>query len=207
MQTESGPNFKMHARCWPRNEAGARVAAGERTGKPGRSSDTRTNFVSIGRSLRNHTLTVDVADFHQAPDFALNDLGNQPIKLSELKGKVVLLDFWATWCAPCPTWCAPCRAALPDLELLNRDFKDKGLVVYSDDRTLMIALEATGWSGFAATLLAPALLHKYFLILCGPFVLLGLHNDYWVALRRTDPTAVTARQTRALLREYERTGA
>ncbi len=58
----------------------------------------------------------------QAPDFALNDLGNQPIKLSELKGKVVLLDFWATWCAPC-------LAALPDLELLNRDFKDKGLVV------------------------------------------------------------------------------
>ena len=62
----------------------------------------------------------------QAPDFALNDLGNQPIKLSELKGKVVLLDFWATWCAPC-------RAALPDLELLNRDFKDKGLVVLGVD--------------------------------------------------------------------------
>jgi thiol-disulfide isomerase/thioredoxin len=58
----------------------------------------------------------------QAPDFELNDLRNQPIKLSELKGKVVLLDFWATWCAPC-------LAALPDLELLNRDFKDKGLVV------------------------------------------------------------------------------
>lgn len=62
----------------------------------------------------------------QAPDFALNDLGIHPIKLSELKGKVVLLDFWATWCAPC-------RAALPDLELLNRDFKDKGLVVLGVD--------------------------------------------------------------------------
>ena len=61
-----------------------------------------------------------------APDFALNDLGSHAIKLSEMKGKVVLLDFWATWCAPC-------REALPDLELLNRDFKDKGLVVLGVD--------------------------------------------------------------------------
>lgn len=61
-----------------------------------------------------------------APDFALSDLKNKPLDVGELKGKVVLLDFWATWCAPC-------RAELPDLELLHRDFKDKGLLVLGVD--------------------------------------------------------------------------
>ena len=61
-----------------------------------------------------------------APKFTLLDLENKPLNLSELKGKVVLLDFWATWCAPC-------RAALPNMELLHRDFKDKGLLVLGVD--------------------------------------------------------------------------
>jgi peroxiredoxin/outer membrane lipoprotein-sorting protein len=61
-----------------------------------------------------------------APDFALSDLQNKPLDLGELKGKVVLLDFWATWCVPC-------RAELPNLELLHRDFKDKGLLVLGVD--------------------------------------------------------------------------
>ena len=43
-------------------------------------------------------------------------------KLSDLKGKVVLIDFWATWCPPC-------REELPIIEKLHREFKDKNLVV------------------------------------------------------------------------------
>lgn len=57
-----------------------------------------------------------------APDFELKDLEGKRVSFKDFKGKVVLLNFWATWCAPC-------RAEMPSLENLYRSFKGKGLVV------------------------------------------------------------------------------
>jgi thiol-disulfide isomerase/thioredoxin len=60
-----------------------------------------------------------------AEDFTLETLADsKPIKLSELKGKVVVLDFWATWCGPCRGW-------LPIVAKAHRDYAAKGLVVYA----------------------------------------------------------------------------
>jgi thiol-disulfide isomerase/thioredoxin len=53
-----------------------------------------------------------------APAFDLKDLNGNPLTLSQAKGKVVLLNFWATWCGPC-------RAEIPDLIELQKKYKDQ----------------------------------------------------------------------------------
>jgi len=58
----------------------------------------------------------------QKADFTLRDLQGKEWTLSQLRGKVVLVNFWATWCPPC-------RKEMPDLDALYRQFGDKGLVV------------------------------------------------------------------------------
>src|SRR5499427_10562715 len=52
-----------------------------------------------------------------APGFRLNDLDGKPVSLADAKGKVVLLNFWATWCGPC-------RAEIPDLVDLQKRYGD-----------------------------------------------------------------------------------
>jgi len=67
-----------------------------------------------------------------APDFTLQDISGKKVRLADLKGKVVMLEFWATWCPPC-------RAEIPAIERLHTQYSGKGLTI------LAIALDEGGW--------------------------------------------------------------
>jgi len=63
-----------------------------------------------------------VANGTKAADFAMVGVDGKPVRLSDYAGKVVVLDFWATWCGPC-------KAALPHVQELARHYKEQGVVV------------------------------------------------------------------------------
>ncbi len=83
-------------------------------------------FILIGLTLtscgkeKRQTRTAPTAK--KAPDFSATDLNGREVKLSDFRGKVVLLDFWAPWCRPC-------LQEVPELQKIFDEYRDKGVVV------------------------------------------------------------------------------
>lgn len=57
-----------------------------------------------------------------AKDFSLSDLENNQVSLANFKNKIIVLNFWATWCSPC-------KKEIPDLVDLHKKYREKGVVV------------------------------------------------------------------------------
>jgi cytochrome c biogenesis protein CcmG/thiol:disulfide interchange protein DsbE len=86
----------------------------------------------LGVLLMGAAHAAPIAAGRPAPSFVLKDSAGKPIKLAALKGRVVLLNFWATWCAPC-------RVEMPWFEEFSKKYQDKGLAV------LGVSLDDGGW--------------------------------------------------------------
>jgi thiol-disulfide isomerase/thioredoxin len=86
---------------------------------------------SAPRSVRAGGIKTE-KDRKAAPDFALKDSTGKTVKLSDFRGKVVLLNFWATWCGPC-------KMEVPWFMEFEQKHKDQGLVV------LGVAMDDDGW--------------------------------------------------------------
>jgi len=74
-------------------------------------------FVGVATQVR-------AADDKSAPEFALRSLDGQNLRLSELRGEVVMINFWASWCGAC-------RSAMPSLNELNEKYRRVGLKLLS----------------------------------------------------------------------------
>jgi peroxiredoxin len=72
-------------------------------------------------------------DRKPAPEFALKDADGKTVHLADYKGKVVLLDFWATWCAPC-------KIEIPWFMEFEQQLKDRGFAVVG------VSMDEDGWS-------------------------------------------------------------
>jgi cytochrome c biogenesis protein CcmG/thiol:disulfide interchange protein DsbE len=73
-------------------------------------------------SLKTELVAGSATEHPPAPAFSLTDIAGKPLNLSDYKGKVVLLDFWATWCGPC-------RVEVPRFVDLARRYREQGLIV------------------------------------------------------------------------------
>ncbi len=98
------------------NAAHAQIGAGEKVKVRDKKKDKDSEQ---GKEKEGDGLKVGEA----APEFNLRDANNNNVRLSNLKGKVVVLDFWATWCGPC-------RAFMPKVEAIHNDYKAKGVEVF-----------------------------------------------------------------------------
>ena len=85
---------------------------------------------NVARAQERLPIIKFVRDPDSAPDFKLKDFDGKDLTLEAYRGKVILLNFWATWCGPC-------RAEIPSLIALQNQYKDKlqiiGLVVDDED--------------------------------------------------------------------------
>ena len=105
-----------------------------------------------------------------APDFTLPDTDGNPVRLSDLRGKVVLLNFWATWCPPC-------REEMPSMQALWLDLRDEDFIILAvnvgeeDDAVFAFANE------FPTPLSFPILMDKKSAVL-NDYPIIGLPTSF-----------------------------
>jgi peroxiredoxin len=96
---------------------------------PKKASLTQEKPAPVGKPGQ---FNLDASVGQPAPAFSLKDANGQTVQFADYKGKVVLLDFWATWCGPC-------KVEIPWFMDFEKEFKDRGFAV------LGVSMDEDGW--------------------------------------------------------------
>jgi len=87
---------------------------------------------SVQNTEQKDTTSQDQDSFKRAPDFALKNSKGETVRLSSFEDKVIILNFWATWCGPC-------RREIPGFVNLYKKYNEKGLEIVG------VSVDQNGW--------------------------------------------------------------
>jgi thiol-disulfide isomerase/thioredoxin len=84
--------------------------------------DAEENNTKTAKTIEQKEKKKNEKKYPLAPDFALQDLDGKTVQLSDFKGNVIIIDFWATWCGPC-------RRGIPDFVELQNEYGEDNLTI------------------------------------------------------------------------------
>ncbi len=85
-----------------------------------------SGFFVVGCATEGKIGEIGTQKGNIAPDISLYDLNGKEVRLSDFRGQVVMLNFWATWCGPC-------ESEMPTMEAIYKKYKDSGFVILAVD--------------------------------------------------------------------------
>jgi len=96
--------------------------------EPSHPEEKKRNATPSGQTAQADT----TREYKEAPDFTLQTVSGESFTLSDHEGKVIVINIWATWCAPC-------RREIPDFIKMQRDMRDQGVLFVG------VSVDEKGW--------------------------------------------------------------